>query len=529
MKIPLNKIVFMMAFGLAICFAQDAPLAVYTSGSKDVGINKSLSNKLLATMVQSGIYVEIGDPGSFQDEIVRSGKNDLTSIIQTAKRYGADYVCAVSITEVFGTHSISARLIKIASSQVVKTGVVDRSLKSLGDLSTVSNELAKQLLPYSVAPVTSPAVAVPHSMPPQAYSPPPQQNAMPPQTYSLPPQQNAMPLQPVAPYSPPPSPFAPPMAVQGQCARMYNINELLSKIRDGFPTQLKDCSSKLAKDMLTPASFGGKTLEPKSFMIQCPIDGIKKELPEGFPDVNRVINSLTNFVQGIMNTAMAGAALDPKKLISAVSSMNVNELLNEIKSLSNNECVVDEPYAPPVAQHMENFEESSSSRESGRSVVSFGIRAGINTSYTYAEFDEFDSQGQYKSSGEGDYNDIIGIQLGFVLDIAISRVFHLQPGFMYVQKGRDTIPAHYLEFPMLFSLKFSAFRVNAGPYIGICMDSDDWIYDDGLDAGFSMGVGFDIDRFYIGAFYDYGFADMSSKDNYSFFNRTLGFNVGMNF
>ncbi len=517
----------MMAFGLAICFAQDASLAVYTSGAKDDGINKSMSNKLLSTMVQSGIYVEIGDPGSFQDELARNGKSDLTSVIQTAKRYGADYVCVVSITEVFGTHSISSRLIKIASSQVVKTGLIDRSLKSLGDLSTVSNELARQLLPSSVAPVNSPAAVVPHSMPPKTYSPPPSpqlQNAMPPQQVApyLPPQS----------YSPPTQPFnaamAPTMAAQGQCARKYNINELLSKIKDGFPAQLKDCSSKLVKDMLTPASFGGKTLEPKSFMIQCPIDGIKKELPEGFPDVNRIINSMTNFVQGIMNAAMAGTALDPKKLVSAVSSMNVDELLNEIKSLSNNECVVDEPYAPPVAP-MENFTESNSSEESGKGIVSFGIRTGINSSYTYAEYDIINPLTGKIISNYVDYEYIIGIQLGFVLDIAISRVFHLQPGFMYVQKGRDTITAHYLEFPMLLSLKLSAFRANIGPYIGVCMNSENWDYDDGYDAGFSMGAGFDIDKFYIGLFYNYGLADMSSLDDYSFFNRTLGLNVGINF
>jgi len=548
-KIPLNKIVFMVAFGLALCFAQEAPerLAVYASGSNDAGIDKSMGNKLLATMVQSGKYAEIGDPASFQDELAKGKKSDLASIVQAAKQHGADYVCAVSITEVFGTHTVNARLIKIDGSQVVKTGLVDRSLKSLEDLTAVSNELARQLItpaaPVAAVPPVAPVAAIvpvaPAAAPPVDIVPlipvAEAASALPADMLSFAPQQDAVPQ------LPPPQPpslaaiLAPASSVavaapQKQCARTYNINELLSKIKDGFPAQLKDCSSKLAKDMLTPASFGGKKLEPKSFMTQCPIDGIKKELPDGFPGVDKVINSLTNFVQGIMNTAMAGAALDPKKLISAVSSMNVNELLNEIKSLSNNECVVDTPYNPaPSVSVAPPSVESSSGGGNDSSAVSFGIRAGINFSHTYAEYDNVRDQSGTLKSGDGNYGDIFGMQFGFVLDIAANEIFHIQPGLMYIQKGMkddESVTSHYLELPLLLSLKLSVLRLNAGPYVGLCVEGGE-IFGD-LDLGFSTGLGFDIGMFYIGLFYDYGFADMSDVKNFNFYNRTLGFNLGIN-
>jgi len=515
-KIPLNKIVFMVIFGLGVCFAQES-LAIYTSGASEAAVNKSLSGKLLTTMSRSGVYAEIGDPSSFQDELANGKKNDLASVIQTAKRYGADYVCVVNITEVFGSHSTVARMIKISSSQVIKTVSTDRSLKSLEDLTVVSNELARQLLPPSAVAAPPAAAAVT-----QPYSPPPPQ--------------------PVVPYSPP-TPLldatmalAPVAAVaQGQCARTYNINELLSKIKDGFPAQLKDCSSKLAKDMLTPASFGGKKLEPKSFMTQCPIDGIKKELPDGFPNVDKVINSLTNFVQGIMNTAMAGAALDPKKLVSAVSSMNVNELLNEIKSLSNNECVVDEPYAPQqAAQPMENFEESNSRGESGRSVVSFGIRAGLNESNA-----AYYGTGHSSVGSAGPF-----MQFGAVLDIAARNWLHIQPGLMYIQKGKLIVnekeepdsPADYLEIPFLISFKASVFRFNSGPYFSFCLNCSTNTYDSIFDVGFNHGIGIGIGMFYIEAFVESGFVNMGtvkeenfwgSNINY-FYNSTVGFNLGIN-
>jgi len=214
MKNNLTKITLTIIFEFALCFAQEsAPgkLAVYVSGAGEAAINKSLGSKLLVAMSQSGKYVEIADLGSFQDELAKSGKNDIATVSQAAKRHGADYVCTVSMTEVFGAHSITARLIKVADAQVVKTGSADRAIKSLEDLTAVSNELARQLLPPSATAVPPPVEAVP-----------------------------------------------PPVAAQKQCDRKYNINELLFKVKDGFPTQLKDCSSKLAKDMLTPASLGGK-------------------------------------------------------------------------------------------------------------------------------------------------------------------------------------------------------------------------------------------------------------------------------
>jgi len=540
MKIQFNKIITLVALGLALCFAQEASperLAVYASGASDAGINKSISNKLLAAMVQSGIYMEIGDPASFQNELTKSGKSDLAHIIQVAKRYGTDYVCVVNITEVFGTHSLVARLIKIDSSHIVKTSSTDHSLKSLEDLTMVSNELANQLL-SSVA-----------ASPPHTEAPPPHTEATPPMAQALPilpapPVAFAIPQQDTTPPPPPPPPPPPSLSLaevlapttapvpalvvaQKQCAKTYNVNELLFKIKESFPNKLKDCSSTLAKDMLNPF---GKKLEPKSFMTQCPIEGIKKELPEGFPGTDKVLGSLTNFVQGLVNSASAGGALDPKKLVSAIADMNIGELLNDVKKLSTDECVVDAPYALPTAPvSLAVSPTSSESKENDNGSVNFGIRAGFNLSHTYAEYHKIGSYG----SGSGDYGDIFGMQLGFVLDIAVSDWLYIQPSFMYIQKGReekDKFTAHYLEFPFLLSFKSNIIpiRVNAGPYIGLCLSSKADIFDNGFDIGLNMGFGFDIDMFYIGVFYDYGFANMSDKKGYDFYNRTLGFNFGVN-
>jgi len=508
MKTQLARIAFAVAFALSLCFAQEAPerLAVYVYGAHEAGINKSLSGKLLAAMAQSDLYTEIGDPVSFQDELAKSNKSDLASIIQVAKRYGSDYVCAVNVAEVFGTHSITARLIKIVGNQIVKTASTDRTLKSLEDLTVVSKELAIQLLPHSVAPAPpAPPAPVVESVPSVVFAASPQDTVPPP---------------PPAPPAPPPLAvvLAPIVAQQKQCVRNYNINELLFKIKDGFPAKLKDCSSTLAKDMLNPF---GKKLEPKSFMMQCPIDGIKKELPEGFPNTDKILGSLTNFTQGLMNSASAGGALDPKKLVSAVGSMNVEQLLSDVRNVSAAECVVDEPYSPsPLVALAENATESNSGGEEDNSALSLGFRAGINGSSAYLK-------------GEGNYDFVLGMQLGVVLDYAVSNWFHLQPGFMYIQKGmedkKDDATAHYVELPLLISFKFSAFRLNLGPYVGLCLSSGSGVFEKGgFDIGSNVGIGFDIGMFYIGLFEEDGFADMSNIKGYKLYNRTVGLNLGVN-
>jgi len=495
------KLALAVLFSLSLCFAQEAPpkLAVYVSGASG-GINKSLGSKLLSAMSQSGKYAEIADPGLFQDELASSGKGDMAYITQAAKRHGAEYVCVVGMTEAFGAHSISARLVKISDLQVLKSGTTDRALKSFDDLTAVSNELARQMLP------------------PGSYAPPP-----------------AAPVfadggKEVAGKEAPPDVTAAPAGPKGECDKKYNLNELIYKVKDKFPAKLKDCSSTLAKDMLTPASFGGHKLEPKSFLTQCTVDGIKNELPDGFPNLDKIIGSLTNFMQGIMNAALSGGAVDPKKLLSAVASMDIMGLVNDVKKLAADECIVDEPYEPPYDDEEDEEEENK------KSSVSFGIRAGMNLSHIYAEYDYAMIP---PKSGSGNYGDILGIQAGFVVDFPVSDWFHIQPGLMYIQKGTFDIndhnyTFHYVEFPLLLSFKVSALRLNVGPYFS-------WNIlgaADLFDIGLSTGIGFDIGMFYIGAFYDYGFFNTDtgftgflfygvprSIDTY---NRTLGFNLGIN-
>lgn len=149
---------------------QESPkkLAIYVLGASDTSINKSLGSKLLVAMTQGGEYAGIADPGSFQDEMDKSGKIDTSQISHAAKQHSADYVCVVNMVEIFGTYSITAHLIKIDNSQVVKIGFANHLLKSLDDLTMVSNELARQLLPPPAVATPVAAPAATHATPPVA-------------------------------------------------------------------------------------------------------------------------------------------------------------------------------------------------------------------------------------------------------------------------------------------------------------------------------------------------------------------------
>ena len=492
------KYAFLLACILTSAFAQEAPenpappalppppgpekLAVYVTGASDADMGKALGSKLLAAASQSGKHAEIGDPEAFHKVLAENPETGASQIVQAAKQHGADLVCLVSITEVFGVHSISARLIKTSDSSVAKSYSLDHSLKSPEDLDKVSGELAARL-----------------------FQPPPPE----------------VPPVPAAPEAPAAAP-----APAKECANKLNINEITSKIQSGFPAGLKDCSVTLAKNMALAASpFGKKTelKEPKAFMTECTVDGIKQKLPAGSEEYVKPVEA---FLQNILNSASAAGSLDVKKLSSAIGSMNVNDLMNELKTkAANDECVVDEPYTA-VAES----DKGGSEAEKGKDILSFGFRGGINFSHFYSKYRNINDN--QKKTASGSYNSILGWQLGFVWDITTVDWLHIQPGLMYVKKGADgdygeTITLHNVEVPLLIWFKFFVFRVGAGPYFsgGIDGSLDHEPY---FDIGVQYGLGVDLWKFFIGAFYDYGFSDVSSRKYFKHYNRTIGFNLGVN-
>ncbi|MDR1829149.1 MAG: PorT family protein [Candidatus Fibromonas sp.] len=457
-------------------------LGYLTDKLRDIA-GKVLPKNRYGIMTQQSIIDRLGSEERAEKEC-----REATCLADLGRKISADYISQGRIGRFSGELTIKVELYRVRNSTLIGSFTGDS--KDLRGLLAILEAKAPKL--FEEVPGLSPAPA-PTPAPVPAPTPPP------------------------APPKPPPEPVAAPVAKK-ECVNKFNINELVSKIQSGFPAQLKDCSSTLAKNMALAASPFGKKAElkePKAFMIECTIDGIKQKLPLGAEEYVRPIES---FVQNILNAASAaGGGLDVKKLSSAIGGMNVNDLIDELKEkAANDPCVVDEPYESPVA---DEYEEGDS-EEGDRRIVSLGIRGGLNFSHLY--IDRYD----------GPYNSVTGFQLGLVLDIAPSSWFHFQPGLMYIQRGAedrlgDVVTLRYIEVPLLLSLKLSAVRINAGPYVDLCVGADGDF--DGTDFGISMGLGFDIGMFYIGMFYDYGMINIYNYDDiFGIYNRTLGFNLGVN-
>jgi len=423
--------------------------------------------------------------------------------------------------------------------------------------------------------------------------------------------------------APPSVPQSVPSVAPKPCAKIYDINEIVSKLNDGFPSQLKNCSSKTNEVIAAKKKDKKDKRDPKVFMKQCATDGVKKELPEGFPGTNKVVGLVEKLVQS--NTA---------------DGTNIDGFLNDVKkSLGPDECVMESvpkvlalaPVAPPmdVAQALSGSNLSSSCVEDFTSIfgkdnfdmVKFmqelpmdvakvklklkspfgkpkdsertnvgltvacikalpespseilsllknigmkmgldlaadaalpappkelaeavsnsaaghlGFRAGINFSHLSAiSYNATKYSPPRKVSGT--YDDALGFQVGIVVDMAPTDLFHIQPGIMYIQKGTEnngiSAIAHYVEVPLLLSLKFSMLGIKVGPCFGPYFDMYLGSDKEGIfaeDFGLSLGLGFDINMFYIGAFYDYGLVNVSYDKHSNFYNRTLGLNIGVN-
>jgi hypothetical protein len=498
--VPIVKfIAFFLFFSFVSIFAQESSsskFAVYVSGAKDAGINKVLGNKLLASITQGGKYVEIEDTEAFYNELAKNEEISYSKIYEIAKRYGADFVCVVRMIEVFNVYSISARIVKIANSQVVRNSSIDRSLNSMDDLTRVSNELVRLLLMQAQ---TAAQVQVPSQIQP------------PPQAQPSPQIQQTVPAS-VTP------------VVAGRKKPCVDTEKLISQIAAEFPKQLGTCGTKMAANMALPGFLKNKLSEeekdPQKFMIKCPIKGIKEKVP-ALSKLEGATDKIESFTQTLVKTALSGGSFDAQKLLKAAS--DISSLTSSIKDLApaeGEECE-EVPEASEVLR-TEEYDEYDEYYPDKRKFFSLGFRTGFNFSHIYEK---------YNIRNSGSLNSIAGFQAGLAFDMAATDWFHFQPNIMYIQKGAksgsSSMTSHYIEFPVLASLKFSVVRLNAGPYFSLCVGAGNGSYEVS-DVGFSYGGGFDMGSFYLGMLYNYGLADINSKTSYASYNRTFGFNLGYN-
>jgi len=167
---------------------------------------------------------------------------------------------------------------------------------------------------------------------------------------------------------------------------------------------------------------------------------------------------------------------------------------------------------------------------------SLGIRLGGNDSFGWG------------TNGIGDATTDVGVLFGIILDIPITDWLYFQPGFRYMRKtpNEETGPlktklyshtVSYFVFPTLASFKYSRFSFDIGPYYAFYTGRNDGAYNsdynlhrvEGKDWGISTGIGIDFWKLYFGLFFSHGFVDLERRNDFKYYNRDLGFALGVNF
>ncbi|MBC5863467.1 porin family protein [Flavobacterium turcicum] len=162
---------------------------------------------------------------------------------------------------------------------------------------------------------------------------------------------------------------------------------------------------------------------------------------------------------------------------------------------------------------------------------SIGIKGGYNMSNLYTE--DVDDQ-----------NLLSGFNVGLFATLPISSSLAIQPELNYTTKGAELrydnlfaqgtakFRLNYVEVPVLVKANLTKnFNVHFGPYAAFLIDSkitnegqdgninfEESIDKDDLntvDIGVAAGVGFDFDKFGIGARYNYGLTTVGKERNFA--------------
>ena len=523
-------------------------LGYLTDKLRDIA-SKILPKNRYGIMTQQSIVDRLGSQERAEKEC-----REATCLADLGRKISADYISQGRIGRFSGELTIKVELYSVGSGTLL--GAVTGDSKDLRGLLAIIEAKAPKL--FEDMQRVSPAVPGKPVPPPE----PPPPKPVPDSAFVLPVAAPAVADNPAAPIKLDLSAFLVPAAApaaQKECKNTFNINELVFKIEGSLSGQLRDCSAVLAKNMALAASpFGKKTeqKEPKAFMTECVIDGIKQKLPAG---AEEYVKPVEGFLQNLLNAASAaGGGLDVKMLSGLIGGMDASDPIKEIKIKAfKDDCAVNEPYEPPAAAGGEEEGEDPEEKK-GKRRWSLGLRGGINYPYSYAEYDN----DYYHGSGTYGRYAYAFTEFGLVFDWAFSDRFHIQPGIMYLLNeyenyvefglvfdwafsGRFHIQPgimyqlgefnSYVEIPLPLSLKFSVLRINAGSYFVINTE-----YTEYYDFGLSMGFGLDIWKFYIGMFYDYGLTktysysfqeignNINIKHSLKAYNRKLGFNLEVN-
>ncbi|MBR1878886.1 MAG: hypothetical protein IJ814_07805 [Paludibacteraceae bacterium] len=146
-------IIFLSALSLTVV-AQKPKIAVYMTG--DDPVNEIVSNRLVDDFARGNEYTTVERTASFLAELSkehayeRSGEVDDEQIAALGRQFNVQYVCVVSVLDVWNTEKyITARIIDTETAEVVAScssnGSIQNSSELIGALNTLSDSFFKAM------------------------------------------------------------------------------------------------------------------------------------------------------------------------------------------------------------------------------------------------------------------------------------------------------------------------------------------------------------------------------------------------
>ena len=142
-------IILLSALSLT-AFAQKPRIAVYVTG--DDPINEIIANRLMAGLINSGKYMPVERSAAFlaainkEHSYERTGEVDDEQIAKLGAQFGIQYICVVSVVDVWNNEKyITSRILDVTSAEVIGSCSSNGSISDGGALMTALDDLTEKL------------------------------------------------------------------------------------------------------------------------------------------------------------------------------------------------------------------------------------------------------------------------------------------------------------------------------------------------------------------------------------------------
>ena len=147
----MKKIFLILSLALAMTtMAQKPRIAVYVTGEDP--INEIIANRLMAGFINSGKYMPVERSAAFlaavnkEHSYERTGEVDDEQIAKLGVQFGIQYICVVSVLDVWDNEKyITSRILDVTSAEVIGSCSSNGSISNGGALMTALDDLTKQL------------------------------------------------------------------------------------------------------------------------------------------------------------------------------------------------------------------------------------------------------------------------------------------------------------------------------------------------------------------------------------------------